>query len=87
MQYLIYLPVIILGLAMSIQDWKCKNVNIMLLILFFIFCLTTYHFFKNFCIVPFIVFTAFGALSYIFKKLAIFGSADYITIFSISFLL
>jgi hypothetical protein len=28
-----------------------------------------------------------GAWAYIFKKLAIFGSADYITIFSVSFLL
>jgi hypothetical protein len=86
-KHLAYIPFIIFGFIISLQDWKHKSVNIVPLLLFLISCIFAYCFFKNLCFIPLFIFVVIGILLFLIRNAIAFGAADYITVFSISFLL
>ena len=77
----------IFGLILIYQDFRESKVGIIPVILFLLSCLGFYFINREICLIPAILFFAIGGLFYILKKKMAFGIADYIVIFSISFVL
>ena len=76
-EFLIYLPYVICGTVLSIQDWKWHAVYLEDLVFFSISCLLVFIAHQNFAfMIPLVIFSIGGLFR--FKNIQAFGLADYV---------
>jgi hypothetical protein len=87
-EYFSYFLVTTTGAVLAIQDIRREKVDVRWLIGFAVSCASLYITKREVpCLIPFCIFIATGLLYYIAKKKHGLGMADYVVVFSESFLL
>lgn len=82
-----YFVLCLSGLVLTIQDFKQQNVSVIPVLGFLLSSIYIGWLSRSFCFAPTLIVCCIGCGFYFIKKQTVFGLADYIIIFAISFLL